>query len=158
MKPLRRACGVDEAGRGPLAGPVYAAAVILDPARRIRGLDDSKLLAPAVRQILRRNSYAAVPLALLILLFIVNAAVQPPFHRDGGDAEHLSGLDLGHPLDPHQAKYLPLLLRQVLDRFEHAAAVRAEPGSATGGRRMRSRTGMGLLTRARWPGWAGLAG
>ena len=44
-----RTCGVDEAGRGPLAGPVYAAAVILDPARRIRGLDDSKQLAPAVR-------------------------------------------------------------------------------------------------------------
>jgi ribonuclease HII len=42
-------CGVDEAGRGPLAGPVYAAAVILDPARRIRGLDDSKQLAPDVR-------------------------------------------------------------------------------------------------------------
>jgi ribonuclease HII len=37
-------CGVDEAGRGPLAGPVYAAAVILDPDRRIRGLRDSKLL------------------------------------------------------------------------------------------------------------------
>jgi ribonuclease HII len=35
-------CGVDEAGRGPLAGPVYAAAVILDPARPIAGLGDSK--------------------------------------------------------------------------------------------------------------------
>jgi ribonuclease HII len=35
-------CGVDEAGRGPLAGPVYAAAVILDPARPIPGLKDSK--------------------------------------------------------------------------------------------------------------------
>ncbi len=33
-------CGVDEAGRGPLAGPVYAAAVILNPARRINGLAD----------------------------------------------------------------------------------------------------------------------
>lgn len=33
--------GVDEAGRGPLAGPVVVAAVILDPARPIRGLDDS---------------------------------------------------------------------------------------------------------------------
>ena len=33
-------CGIDEAGRGPLAGPVFAAAVILDPARRIRGLRD----------------------------------------------------------------------------------------------------------------------
>src|SRR5258706_8274351 len=38
-------CGVDEAGGGPIAGPVYAAAVILDPARRIRGLADSKLLS-----------------------------------------------------------------------------------------------------------------
>jgi ribonuclease HII len=44
--------GVDEAGRGPLAGPVFAAAVILDPARRVRGLRDSKLLAPAVRETL----------------------------------------------------------------------------------------------------------
>src|SRR5207244_10214397 len=45
-------CGVDEAGRGPLAGPVYAAAVILDPARRINGLADSKLLAPERREVL----------------------------------------------------------------------------------------------------------
>ncbi len=37
-------CGVDEAGRGPLAGAVYAAAVILDPARPVEGLADSKLL------------------------------------------------------------------------------------------------------------------
>ena len=37
-------CGIDEAGRGPLAGPVVAAAVILDPQRPIDGLDDSKKL------------------------------------------------------------------------------------------------------------------
>jgi ribonuclease HII len=42
--------GVDEAGRGPLAGPVYAAAVILDPSRPIAGLRDSKLLTPARRE------------------------------------------------------------------------------------------------------------
>ncbi|MBX3623203.1 MAG: ribonuclease HII [Rhizobacter sp.] len=42
--------GVDEAGRGPLAGPVVAAAVILDELKPIRGLKDSKLLAPAVRE------------------------------------------------------------------------------------------------------------
>jgi len=45
-------CGVDEAGRGPLAGPVYAAAVILDPARRINGLADSKVLTPERREVL----------------------------------------------------------------------------------------------------------
>jgi len=45
-------CGVDEAGRGPLAGPVHAAAVILDPARRINGLADSKVLPAEKRQIL----------------------------------------------------------------------------------------------------------
>jgi len=42
-------CGVDEAGRGPLAGPVFAAAVILDPARPIAGLRDSKKLSEAAR-------------------------------------------------------------------------------------------------------------
>lgn len=42
-------CGVDEAGRGPLAGPVYAAAVILDPARPIFGLADSKKLSEKQR-------------------------------------------------------------------------------------------------------------
>ena len=42
--------GVDEAGRGPLAGPVVAAAVILDPARAVDGLDDSKRLDAATRE------------------------------------------------------------------------------------------------------------
>jgi ribonuclease HII len=42
--------GVDEAGRGPLAGPVYAAAVILDPARPVAGLRDSKLLSAGRRE------------------------------------------------------------------------------------------------------------
>jgi ribonuclease HII len=43
---------VDEAGRGPIAGPVYAAAVILDPARRVNGLADSKVLTPERRAVL----------------------------------------------------------------------------------------------------------
>lgn len=46
----RLICGVDEAGRGPLAGPVYAAAVILDPARPVVGLRDSKTLSPRRRE------------------------------------------------------------------------------------------------------------
>jgi len=44
--------GVDEAGRGALFGPVFAAAVVLDPARAIRGLDDSKALEPERRAVL----------------------------------------------------------------------------------------------------------
>lgn len=47
-----RLAGVDEAGRGPLAGPVIAAAVILNPERRIAGLRDSKRLSPAQRETL----------------------------------------------------------------------------------------------------------
>lgn len=47
--PTSPVCGVDEAGRGPWAGPVSAAAVILDPARVPPGLDDSKKLSPKVR-------------------------------------------------------------------------------------------------------------
>jgi len=43
-------CGVDEAGRGPLAGPVFAAAVILDPKRPIEGLRDSKKLTAHKRE------------------------------------------------------------------------------------------------------------
>lgn len=52
--PRRLVCGVDEAGRGPIAGPVYAAAVLLDPGRRITGIADSKLLAPERREVLAR--------------------------------------------------------------------------------------------------------
>lgn len=47
-------CGVDESGRGPLAGPVYAAAVILDNCRPIVGLDDSKKLSE------KRRNYLAL--------------------------------------------------------------------------------------------------
>lgn len=54
--------GVDEVGRGPLAGPVVAAAVILDPDRPIEGLDDSKKLTEARREVLagliRENALA----------------------------------------------------------------------------------------------------
>jgi ribonuclease HII len=52
MKRDALVCGVDEAGRGPLAGPVYAAAVILDPGRPIAGLADSKTLSAGRREAL----------------------------------------------------------------------------------------------------------
>lgn len=50
MTPGALVAGVDEAGRGPLAGPVVCAAVILHPRRRIEGLNDSKLLCEAERE------------------------------------------------------------------------------------------------------------
>ena len=52
MKPAILICGVDEAGRGPLAGPVYAAAVILDDKHSIVGLGDSKKLSEKKRDLL----------------------------------------------------------------------------------------------------------
>lgn len=51
-KGYRLVCGVDEAGRGPLAGPVCAAAVILDPNQPIAGLNDSKKLSEKKREAL----------------------------------------------------------------------------------------------------------
>jgi ribonuclease HII len=57
---VRRIAGIDEAGRGPLAGPVVAAAVILHPRRRIDGVADSKALSPAQRaalsEVIRRDA------------------------------------------------------------------------------------------------------
>ncbi|HEX6939980.1 MAG TPA: ribonuclease HII [Longimicrobiales bacterium] len=65
---LRHVAGVDEAGRGPLAGPVLAAAVILPPGRFIAGADDSKRLPPAARERL------AVEIERHALAFAVGAA------------------------------------------------------------------------------------
>ena len=52
MKRTILVAGIDEAGRGPLAGPVVAAAVILEPQRPVRGLADSKVLSPERREVL----------------------------------------------------------------------------------------------------------
>lgn len=51
-------CGIDEAGRGPIAGPVAAAAVVLDPNNPIEGLNDSKKLTPKKRKELSREIWA----------------------------------------------------------------------------------------------------
>ncbi|HXW24057.1 MAG TPA: ribonuclease HII [Xanthobacteraceae bacterium] len=56
--------GCDEAGRGPLAGPVVAAAVILDPGRIPRGLDDSKRLTPERREALYARICASAQVAV----------------------------------------------------------------------------------------------
>jgi len=54
LTPSADIAGVDEAGRGPLAGPVVVAAVVLDPRRFPAGLDDSKRLSPRQRAALQR--------------------------------------------------------------------------------------------------------
>ncbi len=56
--------GCDEAGRGPLAGPVVAAAVILDPRRIPRGLNDSKKLTPEARELLYAKICATAEVAV----------------------------------------------------------------------------------------------
>jgi ribonuclease HII len=67
----RRVCGADEAGRGPLAGPVVAAAVILDPGQPIDGLRDSKQLSP-----LRREELARVIRGSALAWAVASASVQ----------------------------------------------------------------------------------
>jgi ribonuclease HII len=57
--------GVDEAGRGPLAGPVVAAAVILNPLRIPKGLDDSKVLTPDTREALYEKIMASAEVAVV---------------------------------------------------------------------------------------------
>lgn len=63
-----RVAGIDEAGRGALAGPVVAAAVIPDPNRLIPGIDDSKQLSPEVREglaeLVRRTALASAVVAI----------------------------------------------------------------------------------------------
>ena len=63
-------CGVDEAGRGPWAGPVCAAAVILDPATAPAGLNDSKKLSHLKREALEKKKPSwqsiARPMAMLV--------------------------------------------------------------------------------------------
>jgi ribonuclease HII len=83
LGPTTRVAGVDEAGRGPLAGPVVVAAVILDPARPIDGLDDSKrldercreALFPLIRQRALAWSVVAVPAAEIDRINILQATL-----------------------------------------------------------------------------------
>jgi len=71
MPALTLQAGIDEAGRGPLAGPVFAAAVILDPERPIVGLADSKKLAPE-----RREALALQIRERALAWFVASASVE----------------------------------------------------------------------------------
>ena len=72
--------GVDEAGRGPLAGPVVVSAVILNPQRRVNGLADSKVLAPERRETLaERIRERAIAFSVVVI-----------------DVEHIDRLNIFH--------------------------------------------------------------
>jgi ribonuclease HII len=66
--------GCDEAGRGPLAGPVVAAAVILDPKRIPRGLNDSKKLSPEERERLYDKICATAEVSVALVRLIASTA------------------------------------------------------------------------------------
>jgi ribonuclease HII len=135
-------CGVDEAGRGPLAGPVFAAAVILDDSRPIPGLRDSKVLSPASREALakairersRAWSVASASAAEIDQMNILQAsllamrraveglAVRPALARvDGNRAPHLAcrveTIVRGDALDP------AISAASILAKYERDAAM-----------------------------------
>jgi ribonuclease HII len=95
-----RVAGVDEVGRGSLFGPVVAGAVILDPAYRVRGLRDSKLLLPERREVLAERirehavawAIASVDAARIDQINIYQAsrvAMREAVMRLGPSADHL---------------------------------------------------------------------
>ena len=113
----RRVAGIDEAGRGPLAGPVVAAAVILRPGRPIDGIADSKALSPHERSaldlVIRRDALCfgigwadraeidalnILQATFLAMRRALLAMVLTPDHVlvDGNQLPHLGGL--GKPL------------------------------------------------------------
>jgi ribonuclease HII len=96
---LELVAGVDEAGRGPLAGPVAAAAVILDPSQVPPGLADSKVLSEAERE--------AVFHAILATAVAVSFALLPPVEIDrlnirGATLEAMRRAVMGLPVPPHR--------------------------------------------------------
>jgi ribonuclease HII len=97
--------GLDEAGRGSLFGPVFAAAVVLDPDRPVRGLDDSKALEPERREVLagRIQDRAAA--------WAVGAA--DAFEIDRINIYQASLLAMRRALDALSARYDYLLLDAV---------------------------------------------
>ncbi|MDW8468849.1 MAG: ribonuclease HII [Burkholderiales bacterium] len=97
--PSALACGIDEAGRGPIAGPVVAAAVVLDPARPIEGLADSKRLAPA-----RREQLAEAIRARALAWAVAQATVEEIDRLNILQATLLAMRRAAEALDPRPAR------------------------------------------------------
>ncbi|HYM31085.1 MAG TPA: ribonuclease HII [Candidatus Cybelea sp.] len=111
-------CGIDEVGRGPLAGPVVAAAVILDPARVPSGINDSKALPKAKREILEIEIRANARVALgsasveeidrLNILWASMLAMRRAFDGLGQTADHAL-------IDGNRAPELPCAAHPLVD-------------------------------------------
>ena len=125
----RLVAGVDEAGRGPLAGPVVAAAVILDPAVRIEGLADSKRLSAGRRAELDREireralsfAVARVGVAVIDAVNILQATMQAM-------REAVYGLDTSPDevlVDGNRCPALPYPARAVVRGDVSVAAISA---------------------------------
>jgi len=125
----RLAAGVDEAGRGPLAGPVVAAAVILDPGARIEGLADSKRLSAGRRADLDREireralsfAVARVDATVIDAINILQATMQAM-------REAVDGLDTSPDevlVDGNRCPALPYPARAVVRGDVSVAAISA---------------------------------
>ncbi|HEX5305602.1 MAG TPA: ribonuclease HII [Dyella sp.] len=99
-RPARLVAGVDEAGRGPLAGPVVVAAVILDPARPIVGLDDSKKLSEKKREALYPQ---VIERALAHCVIVVEAGEIDRLNIFQATMAGMSRAVAGLPLTAHEA-------------------------------------------------------
>ncbi len=135
--------GVDEAGRGALAGPVTVAAVILDPCRPIAGLDDSKRLSPRTRERLAAEirakafGWAVVHRSARVIdrvniLEATRAAMHDAVARLScapafvvSDAVPLPRLHVGHLAEPRaDSRYLCVAAASILAKVARDAAMR----------------------------------
>lgn len=145
--------GVDEAGCAPLAGPVVVAAVILDPARRINGLDDSKILPEPTREKLYTRIVARALAWSAVAVSVEEIDRINIFHaRMAGMVRALEGLACPPRFalidGNHLPRSLPCPARALVDGDALAPSISAASiiAKVTRDRLMRE-------TDARWPGY-----
>jgi ribonuclease HII len=129
-----RVAGCDEVGRGSLLGPLYAAAVILDPARPIRGVDDSKKLRPEERldlaPVIREKAIAwrvvSVPAAEVDALNVYQASRQAMIRALFALAPSPDFvLTDAMPLSPREAGPFPIPHRSIIHGDERSVSIAA---------------------------------